>query len=493
MVSNRLGSLFIWPGVLATCHPTGWQRWRIEHLRQFAEFACGGWRTGEFWRNNELQDRRTLRLRHLSSTRHPPLSIHLAGELKVIDRGPPIAPQTKAKVLQHAEASVGQCPVKCICRAAARTDGECKRIDGRSMNNRRIARSFDKPSSKPTSILQPMAKHIEFWGLDKLIPFAKNPRIHSDAQIAASIRAFGFNSPILVDSNAGIIAGRGRFLAARELQLKEVPVIVLDHLTETQKRAYIIADNQLALNAGWDNELLRLELAALQEEDFNVELIGFEDGRLAQLLADQEAAEGLTDEDAAPELPQSPVSASADLWVLGNHKLLVGDATVAADVQRLMGGDSADCVFSDPPYNTDYEGYTEDRLKIPNDQMSANQFKRFLRDSFRSFRSAVKPGASLYVCHSSFWQREFQNALEMAGFEVRCQIIWAKNTFAWGLQSLQVSTRAYFLLRREGPEGSLVRRQIAIDSLGAKQTYGESITSDDETGRTHRTRAGQQQ
>ncbi len=283
--------------------------------------------------------------------------------------------------------------------------------------------------------LQAMAKHIELWLLDKLIPYSKNPRTHSDAQIeqiAASIKAFGFNSPILVDSTAGIIAGRGRFLAARKLQLKEVPVIVLDHLSEIQKRAYVIADNQIALNAGWDEELLRVELAALEEGDFNVNLIGFEDEELAQLLADQEAAEGLTDEDSAPELPQSPISAPADLWVLGNHKLLVGDATIAADVQRLMGGDSADCVFSDPPYNTDYEGYTEDRLKIRNDEMSAAEFKRFLRDSFSSFRRSVKAGASLYVCHSSFWQREFQNALETAGFEVRCQIIWAKNTFAWG-------------------------------------------------------------
>ena len=283
--------------------------------------------------------------------------------------------------------------------------------------------------------LHTMAKHVELWLIDKLIPYSKNPRTHSDAQIAqiaASIQAFGFISPILVDSGAGIIAGRGRLLAARKLQLKEVPVIVLDHLTETQKRAYIIADNQLALNAGWDEELLRVELAALQEEGFNVNLIGFEDEELAQLLADQDAVEGLTDEDAVPELPKSPVSAPADLWVLGKHKLLVGDATVAADVQRLMGGDSADCVFSDPPYNTDYEGYTENRLKIQNDQMSAAQFKHFLRDSFSSFRSAVKPGASLYVCHSSSWQREFQNALEMADFEIRCQIIWAKNTFAWG-------------------------------------------------------------
>src|SRR5438128_8220220 len=142
--------------------------------------------------------------------------------------------------------------------------------------------------------LHSMAKHIELWLIDKLIPFARNPRTHSDAQvaqIAASIAEFGFNNPILVDTKAGIIAGHGRLLAARKLGLTEVPVIVLDHLTEAQKRAYIIADNQLALNAGWDEELLRVELAALQQENFDVSLIGFEDQQLAQLLAAQDAAE----------------------------------------------------------------------------------------------------------------------------------------------------------------------------------------------------------
>src|SRR5712691_6739539 len=150
-------------------------------------------------------------------------------------------------------------------------------------------------------ITHPIARRIELWLLDKLIPFARNPRTHSDAQIAqiaASISEFGFNSPILVDSNAGIIAGHGRLLAARKLQLTEVPVIVLDHLTDAQKRAYIIADNQLALNAGWDETLLAAELAALQQEDFGVSLIGFDDEELARLLAAQDAAEGLTDEDA---------------------------------------------------------------------------------------------------------------------------------------------------------------------------------------------------
>ena len=280
-----------------------------------------------------------------------------------------------------------------------------------------------------------MAQRIERWLIDKLIPWARNPRTHSDAQIAqiaASIAEFGFNNPILVDTKAGIIAGHGRLLAAQKLGLTEVPVIVLDHLTEAQKRAYIIADNQLALNAGWNEDLLRAELAALQAEDFDIGMIGFEDEELARLLAAQDATEGFTDEDAVPPLPETPTSALGDRWTLGNHKLLVGDSTAQPDVERLMAGDAADLIFTDLPYNVDYEGYTKDRLKIKSDRMSAVEFKQFLEAAFRSCRSAVKPGASIYVCHSSSWQREFQNALEAAGFEVRCQIIWAKNTFAWG-------------------------------------------------------------
>ena len=281
-----------------------------------------------------------------------------------------------------------------------------------------------------------MAQAIQLWPLDRLIPFARNPRTHSDAQvaqIAASIMAFGFNNPILVDTKAGIIAGHGRLLAARKLQLQEVPVIVLDHLTEAQKRAYIIADNQLALNAGWDEELLGSELAALKDEDFNLGLIGFEDEELARLLAEQDAADGLKDEDAVPELPEKPASVTGDLWILGNHKLFVGDATSRDHVTQLMSGDAAaDLIFTDPPYNVDYEGYTEQRLKIKGDRMSDGEFKQFLEKAFRSCRAVVKPGASIYVCHSSSWQREFQNALESAGFKIRCQVIWAKNTFAWG-------------------------------------------------------------
>ncbi len=234
---------------------------------------------------------------------------------------------------------------------------------------------------------QAAAQRIEQWPLDRLIPYARNPRTHSDAQvaqIAASIAGFGFNNPILVDTEAGIIAGHERLLAARKLQLKEVPVIVLDHLTETQKRTYIIADNQLALQAGWDEETLRLELAALQEGEFNLDLIGFDDAELARLLAAQDALEGLTDEDAVPELPETPTSRTGDMWFLSDHRLLVGDATVGGDVHRLMAGDLADLVFTDLPYNVDYEGYTEERLKIKGDRMFRHSTKPY-RDSDPKF------------------------------------------------------------------------------------------------------------
>ncbi len=281
----------------------------------------------------------------------------------------------------------------------------------------------------------PMAQRIEHWPVDRLIPYARNARTHSDtqvAQIAASIREFGFNNPVLVDTAAGIIAGHGRLLAARKLALAEVPVIVLDHLSEAQKRAYILADNRLAELAGWDDEMLRLELEALKELDFDFTVTGFDEAELGRLLAEQAAQQGLTDEDDCPEVQEDVVSAPGDLWLLGDHRLLVGDSTKRDDVARLMAGESADAVFTDPPYNVDYEGYTEERLKIAGDKMTAGQFQQFLGAVFSNYRSLMKPGASIYVCHSSSWQREFQNAIEAAGLAVRCQIIWAKNTFAWG-------------------------------------------------------------
>jgi DNA modification methylase len=277
---------------------------------------------------------------------------------------------------------------------------------------------------------------VERWSIDQLIPRVTDPRTHTPeqvAQVAASMREFGWTNPILVGADNDVLAGHARLLAARQLGMTEVPVIQLGHLSEAQRRALVIADNQLAISgASWDEETLRLELAALQEGNFDLSLVGFDDEELARLLAAEEATEGLTDEDAVPDVPEAPISVAADLWRLGPHVLLAGDATNEADVARLMDGATADLVFTDPPYNVDHEGYTEDRLTIQGDRMTDEQFREFLATTFASYRRIVKPGASLYVCHPSSWQREFQNALEAAGFEVRCQIIWAKNTFAWG-------------------------------------------------------------
>ena len=196
-------------------------------------------------------------------------------------------------------------------------------------------------------------------------------------------------------------------------------------------KAFRLLVNRSATWADFDEELLALELEDLKASEFDLSLTGFDDEELGRLLADENAGDGLTDEDAVPDVAEAPVTLPGDLWRLSrDHKLLVGDATDPADVERLMAGDSADLVFIDTPYNTDYEGYTEEHLTIQNDRMSGTDFKQFLESVFRSCRAAIKPGASLYVCHSSSWQREFQNALEAAGLEVRCQIIWAKNTFA---------------------------------------------------------------
>ena len=278
------------------------------------------------------------------------------------------------------------------------------------------------------------ATSIELWPIERLVEYPRNPCKNDSAvdRMCGSIREFGFKIPCLVRSDGEIVDGHLRLKAARKLGISEVPVILCDEWSAAQVKAFRLMVNRSVTWAEWDEELLCQELLALQNLKFDLGLTGFEDDELARLLAAQDAAEGLTDEDSIPELPETPVCEADDLWILGDHKLLVGDATDGDHVARLMAGAIADMVFIDPPYNVDYEGYTEDRLKIKGDRMSDAEFKRFLEAAFRSCRAAVKPGASLYVCHSSSWQREFQNALEASGFEMRCQIIWAKNTFAWG-------------------------------------------------------------
>ena len=288
--------------------------------------------------------------------------------------------------------------------------------------------------TKTASMALGSATQVEIWPIDRLREYPRNPRKNDEAveRMCASIQEFGFKIPVLARGEGEIVDGHLRLKAARKLGIAEIPVILCDEWTPAQVKAFRLIVNRSVSWADWDEERLGLELQELEDLGFDLGLTGFEDQELAQLLAAQGATDGLTDEDAVPELPQTPISEAGDLWILGDHKLLVGDATNHADVPKLMAAETADLIFTDPPYNVDYEGYTDERLKIKGDRMADAEFKEFLEAAFRSCRAAVKPGASLYVCHSSSWQREFQNALESAGFEVRCQIIWAKNTFAWG-------------------------------------------------------------
>lgn len=197
-----------------------------------------------------------------------------------------------------------------------------------------------------------MSLSIDYVPTADLLPYAMNSRTHSDeqvAQIAASIKEFGFTNPILIDDQETIIAGHGRLMAAKKLKLSEVPTITLEGLTEAQKKAYVIADNKLALNAGWDTEALTAELRRLQELEFDLDLIGFDSDELAQLL-EPEQVEGLTDEDDVPDAPETPKTVEGDIWVLGNHRLMCGDSTSIDSVDKLMDGEKVDCVYTDPPY-----------------------------------------------------------------------------------------------------------------------------------------------
>jgi DNA modification methylase len=282
---------------------------------------------------------------------------------------------------------------------------------------------------------------IAWRPLGELIPYARNPRTHSDAQvaqIAASIKEFGWTVPILVDGASGIIAGHGRVLAARKLGLDRVPVIELAHMSEAQKRAYVLADNQLALNAGWDEALLRLELADLSELGFDLGLIGFGAGELERLLAG-EGRTGLTEDDEAPPLPEQAVTRPGDVWVLGEHRLLCGDATVMADVKRVLDGQLADMTFTDPPYNVDYANSPKDKLRgkhrpILNDDLGGG-FETFLHDACANILSVTK--GACYICMSSSELHTLQRAFAVAGGKWSTFVIWAKNTFTLGRADYQ--------------------------------------------------------
>jgi DNA modification methylase len=264
-----------------------------------------------------------------------------------------------------------------------------------------------------------------------LVPYARNARTHSDAQvaqIAASIREFGFTNPILVDGDRGIIAGHGRLLAARKLGLTEVPTIELGHLSEAQRRAYILADNRLALSAGWDDDLLRIELGDLQAEGFDLSLTGFDLGEIEALFA--APTFGLTDPDEVPAAPAVPVSRPGDLWALGRHRLVCGDATDAATVARLLAGVQPHLMVTDPPYGVAYDPAWRNRAGISTTRRTGkveNDHRADWREAWALF-----PGEVAYVWHGALHATTVAESLTATGFDIRAQIIWAKDRLVLG-------------------------------------------------------------
>lgn len=291
--------------------------------------------------------------------------------------------------------------------------------------------------------------NIEYRPLVDLIPYARNSRTHDDeqvAQIAASIREFGWTNPILIDAEGVIIAGHGRVLAAHRLKLTEVPTITLGHLTEAQRRAYAIADNKLALNAGWDIDMLRVELGELNDLGFDIALTGFGPDEMSTLLAPL-VTEGLTDEDAVPEPPGEPVSVPGDVWVLGNHRLICGDST-SIDVWDRLVPERADIIFTDPPYGMSYGASRSDenhytvkktgsaRVKVHGmilgDDLRGESLIGLVRDAIVAAKAKSKEGAPIYACGTWRTSAEFTRALNEAGSEVKACIVWDKKSGGLG-------------------------------------------------------------
>lgn len=271
------------------------------------------------------------------------------------------------------------------------------------------------------------ADKVERWDITRLVPYARNSRTHSDeqiGQIAASIKEWGWTTPVLVDEAGSIIAGHGRTLAAQRLKMTEVPVMVASGWSDAKKRAYIIADNKLALNAGWDNEMLALELGEIGELGFDLDLTGFTADEIAALMPEQ-IEPGLTDEDAVPEVPEQPVTVLGDVWVLGKHRLMCGDSTSIDAVDKLMDGQKADMVFTDPPYNVAFNGRSGKHDVIKNDDLGEQEFDTFIGEVCNTI-NAVQPKAYYVWCNWKFY------AALQGRLEYKACIVWAKNVFGMG-------------------------------------------------------------
>ena len=279
------------------------------------------------------------------------------------------------------------------------------------------------------------ADKVERKSVASLVPYARNSRTHSEeqiGQIAASIKEWGWTTPVLIDETGTIIAGHGRVLAAQKLGIDEVPVMVAAGWTDAQTKAYVIADNKLAENAGWDTDLLSVEMQELEGLDFDLSLIGFDADALADLTAVK--TDGLTDEDAVPELQDATVSVLGDIWLLGNHRLMCGDSTSIDAVEKLMDGQKADVLFTDPPYGIDFAPQRGTHGKILNDALSEQEFDEFLDDVFSCSLSVMKPDTYAFVWTG--WPKigAFEKALQKV-FKIQAMHIWVKNNFGIGYYS----------------------------------------------------------
>lgn len=282
---------------------------------------------------------------------------------------------------------------------------------------------------------------IEMIAPGALLPYIGNARTHPEwqvAQIAASITEFGFCNPVLIAGDNSVIAGHGRLLAAQRLQIDKVPCVRLDHLSDAQRRALIIADNKIAENAGWDEDLLRQELAALAEDAFDLDVLGFSDEELGALLdlgQDDDHQPGtMSDEDHVPDVPAIHTTQPGDVWILGQHRLLCGDSTSAEDVLRLCAGGLVDCCWTDPPYNVDYEGSAG---KIANDNMGSGEFRRFLVSAFGAAWQVLRAGAPIYVAHADTEGLNFRKAFVEAGFKLSGCLVWVKPSLVLGRSDYQ--------------------------------------------------------
>lgn len=332
----------------------------------------------------------------------------------------------------------------------------------------------------PEKITQ-LPQKIEFVAVERIIPYANNARTHSDeqtAQIAASIREFGFTNPVLIGNDNDIIAGHGRVLAARKLGLVEVPCLRLGYLTDAQKRAYVIADNKLALNSGWDEELLKVELIGLRDDDgFDLGLTGFSADELVALLAEV-MIEGNTDPDDVPEPPVDPVSVTGDVWQMGKHRLLCGDSTSIDDIRKLCGDREVDMWLTDPPYNVAYEGGTKEKLTIKNDSMSNDAFRQFLRDAYSAADAVMKKGAVFYIWHADSEGYNFRGAAADIGWPIRQCLIWKKSSLVMGRQDYHWMHEPYLYGWKEGSSHLWAsdRKQTTILEFAKPSRNGEHPT-----------------